>query len=90
MLEALDSTRNVDMARSLILDIAKALVDQPEAVRIETLPDGEGVILRLKVAQSDIGKIIGKQGRTVRTMRTILAASSMKSQIRFSLDIQTE
>ena len=72
---------------SLILGIAKALVDSPEQVVVETITDQGATTLRLRVDQSDIGKIIGKQGRTARSLRTILSAASMKVQHRFSLDI---
>jgi predicted RNA-binding protein YlqC (UPF0109 family) len=74
----------------LVTEIARALVDRPESVTVEALPDHEGTILRLRVAQTDIGKIIGKQGRTARSLRTILAAASMKMKHRFSLDIVEE
>ena len=78
----------VQSARDLILSIATALVDRQDAVQIDVAPDSEGVIFRLKVAPEDLGKVIGKQGRTARAIRTILAASSMKAQVRFALDIQ--
>src|SRR6059058_1912127 len=71
----------------LVREIACALVDNPENVSVEALQDGEGTVLRLRVAASDIGKVIGKQGRTARSLRTILAAASMKVRHRFSLDI---
>lgn len=71
----------------LMMEIARALVDNPESVSVEALQDGEGTILRLRVAQSDVGKVIGKQGRTARSLRTILSAASMKRKHRFSLDI---
>jgi uncharacterized protein len=83
-----ESMSNVGIAKALILGIANALVDQPEAVRVEVLPDGEGAILRLMVGPDDLGKVIGKQGRTARSIRTILAAASMKVHRRFTLDIQ--
>lgn len=73
--------------RVLVLEITKALVDEPEVVRLDTLNDGAGVILRLQVAPGDLGKVIGKQGRTARSLRTILGAASMKLKHRFSLDI---
>lgn len=72
---------------SLVKEIAKALVDSPESVSVETFNDGEATVLRLRVAPSDIGKVIGKQGRTARSLRTILAAASMKVRHRFALDI---
>jgi hypothetical protein len=73
--------------RDLILEIARALVDSPENVSVEVIEEHEGTILRLRVAQSDVGKVIGKQGRTARSLRTILGAASMKLRHRFSLDI---
>ena len=73
--------------QTLMLEIARALVDEPEAVQVEA-SDAEGAtVLRLRVAPSDIGKVIGKQGRTARCLRTILGAASMKHRHRFSLDI---
>jgi uncharacterized protein len=74
----------------LILEIARALVDNPESVSVEVVGEAEGTILRLRVAQSDVGKVIGKQGRTARSLRTILSAASMKLKHRFSLDIVEE
>ncbi len=71
----------------LILEIAKALVDSPNDVAVETISDGASTTLRLRVDQTDIGKIIGKQGRTARSLRTILGAASMKAHHRYSLDI---
>jgi predicted RNA-binding protein YlqC (UPF0109 family) len=74
----------------LVTEIARALVDSPESVSVEAIHEGEGTVLRLRVAASDIGKVIGKQGRTARSLRTILAAASMKLRHRFSLDIVEE
>jgi predicted RNA-binding protein YlqC (UPF0109 family) len=71
----------------LITEIARALVDEPGSVSVEAIADGDSTIIRLRVAQSDVGKVIGKQGRTARSMRTILSAASMKLRHRFSLDI---
>jgi uncharacterized protein len=74
----------------LVTEMARALVDSPESVVVETVQDGDGTVLRLHVAQNDVGKVIGKQGRTARSMRTILSAASMKLKHRFSLDIVEE
>jgi predicted RNA-binding protein YlqC (UPF0109 family) len=74
----------------LVLEMARALVDIPDSVSVEALKDGDGTVLRLRVAPSDIGKVIGKQGRTARSMRTILGAASMKLKHRFALDIVEE
>ena len=72
----------------LISGLAKALVDSPEEVTVKSAPDNDGTVLLLRVAPADLGKVIGKQGRTARSIRTILGAASMKAQHRFSLDIQ--
>ncbi len=77
----------VSEMRALVLEIAKALVDEPEVVRLDTVNDAGSVVLRLQVAPGDLGKVIGKQGRTARSLRTILGAASMKLKHRFSLDI---
>ncbi len=71
----------------LVSEIARALVDETDAVHVEVLSDHDATVLRLHVAPSDIGKVIGKQGRTARSLRTILGAASMKLHRRFSLDI---
>jgi hypothetical protein len=73
--------------KHLMLEIVQALVDQPEDVVIETIDDAESTVIRLRVAHQDIGKVIGKQGRTARSLRTILGAASMKLHHRFALDI---
>ena len=73
--------------RTLVLEITRALVDEPDVVRLDALNEAGSVVLRLQVAPSDLGKVIGKQGRTARSLRTILGAASMKLKHRFSLDI---
>lgn len=77
----------VGYMRELVTDIARALVDEPEAVRVDVQKQPEGTVLRLRVARVDVGKVIGKQGRTARSLRTILSAASMKLHHRYSLDI---
>jgi len=73
--------------KQLIEDIAKSLVDVPEDVVVTTV-DGEQVtVIELKVAPSDLGKVIGKQGRTARSIRTILGAAGMKVNRRYTLEI---
>jgi predicted RNA-binding protein YlqC (UPF0109 family) len=76
--------------QELVSGLAKALVDSPDAVSVEVIPETASTVLRLRVAPTDIGKVIGKQGRTARSIRTILSAASMKMQHRFSLDIVEE
>lgn len=82
-----DHNLAVSEMQVLMTEITRALVDDPDAVKIEVLNDQGATILRLHVAPGDIGKVIGKQGRTARSLRTILGAASMKLQHRFSLDI---
>ncbi|HKV37810.1 MAG TPA: KH domain-containing protein [Blastocatellia bacterium] len=67
--------------------IARALVDHPDDVAVNEV-DGEATtVLELRVAQQDLGKVIGKQGRTARAIRTILSAAGMKLRKRFVLEI---
>ncbi len=73
---------------ALVAGMVKALVDYPDEVTVTAHAEQDGTSLLLRVAQADLGKVIGKQGRTARSMRTILGAASMKAQYRFSLDIQ--
>lgn len=82
-----DSQAAVSEIKLLVTEIARALVDDVDAVVVEVVNQQEATVLRLHVAPSDIGKVIGKQGRTARSLRTILGAASMKLQRRFSLDI---
>jgi hypothetical protein len=74
----------------LVREIARALVDEPEAVDVQSVDRDENTVLRLKVAPGDVGKVIGKQGRTARSVRTILGAVSMKLHHRYTLDILEE
>lgn len=73
--------------RTLVEDIAKALVDEPGEVAVNAVEEGGTTVLELKVAVNDVGKVIGKQGRTARSIRTLLAAASMKYQKRYTLEI---
>ena len=76
--------------KQLIEDIAKALVDIPEEVVVKEVLGEQVTVLELRVAASDLGKVIGKQGRTARSVRTILGAVSMKLHHRYTLDILEE
>ena len=73
--------------KELIEMIAKALVDNPDNVQVSQLDGEQSSIIELKVAQEDIGKVIGKQGRTAQAMRIILGAAGMKLKKRFNLEI---
>ena len=73
--------------KDLIEYIAKALVDKPEEVFVTEIEGEQTSVIELKVAKEDLGKVIGKQGRTARAMRTILSASSTKLKKRSVLEI---
>jgi predicted RNA-binding protein YlqC (UPF0109 family) len=73
--------------KQLIEDIAKALVDLPDQVTVKEVQGEQVTVLELRVAASDLGKVIGKQGRTARSIRTLLGAAGMKLNRRFTLEI---
>ena len=73
--------------KELVELIAKALVDQPEKVVVTQLEGEQTTILELKVAPEDLGKVIGKQGRTARAIRILLGAAGMKLKRRYNLEI---
>jgi predicted RNA-binding protein YlqC (UPF0109 family) len=73
--------------QDLIKYIAQALVDHPEQVTVRILEGNQTSVLELKVAKEDVGKVIGKQGRTAQSMRTLLNAVSSKLNKRFVLEI---
>lgn len=73
--------------KELLELIAKALVDNPDDVSVSEVGGEQTTILELRVAQEDLGKVIGKQGRTARAIRTILSAAGMKLRKRFHLEI---
>ena len=73
--------------KEIIELIAKALVDNPDKVAVTQIDGEQTTVLELRVAQEDLGKVIGKQGRTARSIRTILGAAGMKLRKRFVLEI---
>jgi hypothetical protein len=73
--------------KELINYIARALVDSPDQVDVSEIVGNQTSVLELKVAKEDLGKVIGKQGRTARAMRTILSAASTKVKKRTVLEI---
>ena len=78
---------NSSSLKELVEYMAKALVDEPEMVEVNEVLGEQTTIVELKVAKNDLGKVIGKQGRTARSMRTILNAASTKLQKRSVLEI---
>jgi predicted RNA-binding protein YlqC (UPF0109 family) len=77
----------MDDLKELIAFIAKSLVDDPDAVLVKAIEGEKTIILELTVGEGDLGKVIGKDGRTARAMRTLLAATSAKHSKRAVLEI---
>jgi predicted RNA-binding protein YlqC (UPF0109 family) len=73
--------------KELIEQIVKALVDNPEQVSVQSIEGEQTTVFELRVAQSDLGKVIGKEGRTATSIRNILSAAGMKLKKRFTLEI---
>lgn len=78
---------NGESLREVVETIAKALVDNPDEVTVREIEGEATTVLELKVAPQDLGKVIGKQGRTARAIRTLLRAAGMKLKKRFVLEI---
>ena len=78
---------SVDPVVELVELIAKALVDKPEEVSVNLVAGEQVKVLELKVDPSDLGKVIGKKGRTAKSIRTLLGAAGMKLKKRFTLEI---
>jgi predicted RNA-binding protein YlqC (UPF0109 family) len=77
----------VERMKELLEYLAKALVDNPEAVRVEAMETDTTVVLELTVAKEDVGKVIGKQGRIARALRTIVKASAVRDGKRAIVEI---
>ena len=75
------------MTADLVVYLARQLVDEPDAVRVEEVEQDGDVVLRLHVAEGDKGKVIGRQGRIVRALRTVVRASAGKGDRRVMLEI---
>jgi uncharacterized protein len=73
--------------KELVSDIAKALVDHPDDVQVRAIEGEQVTVLELRVAPDDLGKVIGRQGRTAKSIRTLLGAAGMKLKKRFTLEI---
>ena len=71
----------------LLVWIARGLVDEPDAVRVERVEEGDVIVLRLSVAPDDVGKVIGRQGRVVRALRTVVRSAGARGDRRLMLEI---
>lgn len=76
-----------EVLKNLVETMAKALVDKPDEVEVTTIDGEQTTVVELKVAKDDLGKVIGKEGRTARSLRTILSAASTKIRKRSVLEI---
>ena len=72
---------------SLVEAIAKALVSKPDEVKVVEETDGDNIVIKLSVAQDDMGKIIGKQGRIAKAIRTVVKAAAIKQNKKVTVDI---
>ena len=84
---AMDSFARGKPMRELIEQIAKAIVEKPEEVQVRGIEGENAIVIELRVAKEDVGKVIGREGRTAQSMRTILTAASTKLGRRSHLDI---
>ena len=73
----------------LLAWIARGLVDEPDAVRVERVEEADAVVLRLSVAPDDVGKVIGRQGRVARALRTLVRSAGARGDTRLVLEIQS-
>jgi uncharacterized protein len=73
--------------KDLIVYLARSLVEQPDAVEVSEYQDGDETVYELKVAPDDLGKVIGKQGKTARALRALVSAAASKKNFRAALEI---
>jgi predicted RNA-binding protein YlqC (UPF0109 family) len=83
-----DTGKRIESMRSLLEGIVQALVDAEDSVVVEAVPVTSGTSLVIAVATEDIGKVIGREGRTAKSLRTILGAASKKLGHSFSMDVR--
>jgi predicted RNA-binding protein YlqC (UPF0109 family) len=84
--EAAQPAANVNLT-ALVTEVVKFLVDSPDEVSVEEVNEGRNLVLELMVAQKDVGKVIGKQGRTIRSLRNLVDAAASKLNKRVTLEI---
>ena len=78
---------SAEQLKELVVYLARALVDEPDQVEVQTLEEDRAIVLELSVAPDDLGKVIGREGRTARAMRTLLSATPIRENRRVVLDI---
>jgi predicted RNA-binding protein YlqC (UPF0109 family) len=73
--------------KELVSHVVKQLVDNPEKVKVKEVKGEQNIILELSTAKEDIGRVIGKQGRTIKALRTLLNAASVKTGHRVTIEV---
>ena len=81
------SERGSAVSREIVEYLARRLVDEPEAVQVEEIERDDAIVLQLHVAKDDVGKVIGRQGRIARALRTVVRASAARRDQRVLLEI---
>lgn len=84
---SVDSSEKAPPLRELVLYLARALVEHPDQVAVEEIEEADATVFELKVAETDLGRVIGRQGRTAKALRTVLSAASAKMKRRAILEI---
>jgi predicted RNA-binding protein YlqC (UPF0109 family) len=87
---AVNSEKAPPVLRELVLYLARALVEHPDDVVVEQIEEPDATVFELKVAESDLGRVIGRQGRTAKALRTVISAASAKMKRRAILEILEE
>lgn len=73
--------------RALVEQVAKSLVDKPDEVYVDEVPENGAIVFELEVAEDDMGKLIGRHGRTVKALRSLVSATGVRQRKRYSLEI---
>lgn len=84
---SVESSEKAPPLRELVLYLARALVEHPDQVAVEEIEEADATVFELKVAETDLGRVIGRQGRTAKALRTVLSAASAKMKRRAILEI---
>ncbi len=82
------SSSSFDQIRELLKFLACSIVDKPDQVSVEEVDDGSAKIFKLHVAEDDMGKVIGRQGKIAKAIRTVVKAAAIRADVRVSVDIE--
>ncbi len=84
------SVEVVTSTATMLVEVARSLVDEPHRVTVKAVESGDSTLFILRVGLPDLGKVIGRQGRTARSLRTVVNAIAVKTKNRFNLDIEPD